>query len=517
MKKYLILLLLLFVFACSQKEPAGIIFKGTALQYPNNSSKDLVYVESPDGKIARSLRGTNNIQQAEEINIIDEDMVDKEERLNRGKKRNSDAIIITNDDGSINTNSRSIKQYYKNDREAGYYAGDDKAYHRVVEGDSVWSIAKQYNMTINEIVELNDLYRPYNIYVGQRLKVNENPKIISNTSTQKVEKLPDSSYVVKSGDVLSTIAEKFNMTTIELAELNNLSAPYNIKVGDILQVKTKSTSTPTKSSTLKTITYTVQSGDNLSMIADKYNTRSSEIAELNNLKQPYLLAIGQKLKIRTNDNIATNIAIPNTYTVKAGDNLSLIANKFNISSTDIIDINNLEKPYTLYVGQKLKLQDKPTKKSSTVSTSSASNIAVKTTTNKTSSTSPYSKTVNSFSWPLQGSIISSFGNKSNDLYNDGINISAPKGTEFKSSEDGVVAYVGNELRGYGTIILIKHSNNWISAYAHCESVKVAKGDKVSKGQVIGTVGSTGSVSSPQLYFSLRKGRDAVDPIKYLDK
>ena len=121
----------------------------------------------------------------------------------------------------------------------------------------------------------------------------------------------------------------------------------------------------------------------------------------------------------------------------------------------------------------------------------------------------------SFTWPVKGKIVSSFGTKSNGLYNDGINISATKGANFKATEDGVVAYVGNELRGYGTIILIKHDDNWISAYAHCDTTNVSRGDMVSKGQVIGTVGDSGNVTSPQLYFSLRKGREAVDPTKYL--
>lgn len=268
------------------------------------------------------------------------------------------------------------------------------------------------------------------------------------------------------------------------------------------------------------ITYVVKSGDNLSNIARKNNTTINSIIELNNLKKPYIIKVGQKLKI--NQNKIKQESQESIYIVKKGDNLISIAKKNNISTDKLAKLNNLQKPYTIKIGQKLKIADnieiinpKPvleTKNTTTTpntkTTPQKQNIAkINTTENK--------QTKTSFVWPVNGKIISSFGNKSSGLYNDGINIAAKSGTEFKSTRDGVVAYVGNELRGYGTIILIKHDTNWISAYAHCGSVKVSRGDKVKQGQVIGTIGQTGNVSEPQLYFSLRKGREAVDPIKYL--
>ena len=83
------------------------------------------------------------------------------------------------------------------------------------------------------------------------------------------------------------------------------------------------------------------------------------------------------------------------------------------------------------------------------------------------------------------------------------------------AEAGVVAYSGNELRGYGNLILVKHSNGWISAYAHCDQMLVQRGQKVARGQVIARVGSTGNVSEPQLHFELRRGNHAVDPQEFL--
>jgi murein DD-endopeptidase MepM/ murein hydrolase activator NlpD len=82
-------------------------------------------------------------------------------------------------------------------------------------------------------------------------------------------------------------------------------------------------------------------------------------------------------------------------------------------------------------------------------------------------------------------------------------------------DGGVVAYSGNELRGYGNLILIKHSNGWISAYAHCDQILVRRGEKVGRGEIIARVGSTGSVSEPQLHFELRRGNHPVDPREFL--
>ncbi|MDD2840165.1 MAG: M23 family metallopeptidase, partial [Rickettsiales bacterium] len=253
-----------------------------------------------------------------------------------------------------------------------------------------------------------------------------------------------------------------------------------------------------------------QAGDNLSSIATKTNMTTVEIAQLNNLEKPYPIRIGQKLKVseknstnKTTEEKSVSISV---YVVQAGDNLISIAAKNNMTTAEIADLNNLKKPYPIRIGQKLKISK------NVVVVRSADNKNVETTTVKTETVS---KNDNSFLWPVKGDILSNFGNKANGLYNDGINIASSNGSEFRATKSGVIAYVGNELRGYGTIILIKHDSNWISAYAHCSSVKVARGDKVERGQVIGTVGQTGNVDKPQLYFSLRNGREAVDPLKYL--
>ena len=120
-----------------------------------------------------------------------------------------------------------------------------------------------------------------------------------------------------------------------------------------------------------------------------------------------------------------------------------------------------------------------------------------------------------FRWPVRGRIIASFGAKSNGEKNDGINLAVPEGTSVKAAEAGTVIYAGNELPGYGNLVLIRHADGWVSAYAHNAELEVKRGDQVKRGQTIGLAGMTGSVTSPQVHFELRRGAKPVNPLDYL--
>ncbi|HWK94351.1 MAG TPA: LysM peptidoglycan-binding domain-containing M23 family metallopeptidase [Pseudolabrys sp.] len=121
----------------------------------------------------------------------------------------------------------------------------------------------------------------------------------------------------------------------------------------------------------------------------------------------------------------------------------------------------------------------------------------------------------SFRWPVHGRVIAGFGSKPNGTQNDGINIAVPEGTQIKAADDGVVAYSGNELKGYGNLVLVRHANGYVSAYANASELLVKRGDTIRRGQVIALSGQTGNVTSPQLHFEIRKGSTPVDPTKYL--
>jgi murein DD-endopeptidase MepM/ murein hydrolase activator NlpD len=134
-----------------------------------------------------------------------------------------------------------------------------------------------------------------------------------------------------------------------------------------------------------------------------------------------------------------------------------------------------------------------------------------------SASAPAAAPDDKFRWPARGRIIAEFNHSGKGVKNDGVNIALPVGTEVGAAGDGVVAYAGNELKGYGNLVLVRHDNGWVSAYAHASEVLVKRGDRVTRGQTIAKAGRSGGVTQPQLHFELRQGAKPVDPIPYMDQ
>ena len=208
----------------------------------------------------------------------------------------------------------------------------------VKSGDSLYSIARKYNTTVDEIKRLNNLSSNV-LSIGQVLKIpsSESSNTGSGTGTSNT-------YVVKSGDNLYSIARKYNTTVDELKRLNNLTSNV-LSIGQVLKIPS-SESSNTGSNTGTTNTYVVKSGDSLYSIARKYNTTVDEIKRLNNLSSN-LLNIGQVLKIPSGSST-------NTYVVKSGDNLYSIARKYQITVDELKKLNNLNSNL-LSIGQVLKV------------------------------------------------------------------------------------------------------------------------------------------------------------------
>ena len=259
-------------------------------------------------------------------------------------------------------------------------------------------------------------------------------------------------------------------------------------------------------------TVEVKKGDTLYSIAKRYDMSISELIELNGIDSPNQLYVGQVLKTTSNK----------YYTVKRGDTLASIARKYGTTYQSLAQKNNIKPPYALNVGQKIVVSGsvvastkaQSTSKTTTASASSASKTTTKTVAS-TSTATVSTKRAAKFVWPVSGKVISSFGTVGKGLKNDGINISAPAGTSVKAGDKGTVAYAGNGLKGFGNLILIKHADGYITAYAHNDKILVKKGQTVARGEKIATVGQTGGVSVPQLHFEVRAGKKAVNPRNYL--
>jgi murein DD-endopeptidase MepM/ murein hydrolase activator NlpD len=121
-----------------------------------------------------------------------------------------------------------------------------------------------------------------------------------------------------------------------------------------------------------------------------------------------------------------------------------------------------------------------------------------------------------FRWPVNGRVITAFGPRPSGAQNDGINVAVPENTPIKAADDGVVAYAGNELKTYGNLVLVRHPNGYVTAYAHASEILVKRDEPVKRGQIIAKTGQTGNVTSPQLHFEVRKGSTPVDPTPFLD-
>jgi murein DD-endopeptidase MepM/ murein hydrolase activator NlpD len=253
----------------------------------------------------------------------------------------------------------------------------------------------------------------------------------------------------------------------------------------------------------------VQKGDTLYSISKRYDVPLKDLIETNNLRAPYTLNVGQTLRLPTT----------RYHVVQKGDTLYSISRQYNVDMTTLTQKNRLQPPYTLNVGQKLALSGSLSSSGSSTSTYTAQKTttatAAKSTVKSTPVQTPVKARKTKFQWPVQGKVISGFGVIGKGRKNDGINISAARGTAVKAADKGTVAYAGNELKGFGNLILIKHSDGWITAYAHNEKLLVKKGQTVLKGEKIATVGSTGGVNAPQLHFEVRAGKKAVNPRQYL--
>ena len=280
-------------------------------------------------------------------------------------------------------------------------------------------------------------------------------------------------------------------------------------------------------------TYIVQPGDTLRGIANKTGAGSQIIASANGLVEPYVIHPGQRLKI-----------IGGRYhAVNSGETGIAIARAYGAPWREVVALNALEEPYILRVGQKLLLPATVTGDPANLSIeqrAAAFNLDIDDIVTGSQPAiadgaiakepSDWRKAITAnatiatpanfsgrFQWPVDGTVISSFGSKGGGKVNDGLNIGVPRGTPIRASADGVVAYSGDEIGVFGGLILINHGSGWVTAYGHADKLNVTRGQNVKMGQVIGLAGESGYVQEPQLHFEIRKDRKPVDPYSHLPK
>jgi murein DD-endopeptidase MepM/ murein hydrolase activator NlpD len=198
------------------------------------------------------------------------------------------------------------------------------------------------------------------------------------------------------------------------------------------------------------------------------------------------------------------------YRVQKGDSVSKIALKTGTTVPLLARWNNLKPPYTIHPGQTLYLGPPGNDQGPKGVT-----IERPITQKQDIPPPPTVRRSEKFVWPVRGPLLANFGQKDGGQQNDGINIAADRGTKIRAADGGKVAYVGNEVKGFGNLVLIRHDAQWVTAYAHTDKILVRKGDTVDQNDVIATVGQTGSVTRPQVHFEVRYRGKPVDPMPQL--
>ncbi|HWJ76363.1 MAG TPA: peptidoglycan DD-metalloendopeptidase family protein [Kaistia sp.] len=327
------------------------------------------------------------------------------------------------------------------------------------------------------------------------------------------------------GETLSSISRRYSVPVKELARVNNISDPSAVSIGTRITIPTygvagaaakpvaataedKKQASADPSTSLGGL-HTVTPGQTLDQVARLYNVSPKEIAAVNHLNAADTLKSGQKIKIPGPTPSGTVAMRPDparkpeqakgddpegTPVAAANPQVDVPATTASIAPV----------PSNTAAGDAAKEMAAAAKPQPPADQTASAPVADEPSTNGTS-----------FRWPVRGRIIGSFGTAATGERNDGINLAVPEGTSIKAAEAGTVIYAGNELEGYGNLVLIRHANGWVSAYAHNSQILVQRGDTVRRGQIISRAGTSGSVSAPQLHFELRKGSKPVNPMDYL--
>jgi murein DD-endopeptidase MepM/ murein hydrolase activator NlpD len=355
---------------------------------------------------------------------------------------------------------------------------------------------------------------------------------------------PGPTIEVQQGDTLTGIAKQNRVSVAELMSVNNLQSPV-VRPGQKLALPTGKRvvtqripvtaqaptraerdpvaedrrSQPPESAPMAAAgssewhgTHTIASGESLYGIARKHNVKVAELQEVNGIANVTRIRPGTVIKVPGNGSAParTAAAVPSRTEIASGAMAPLSGGSPMTVRPRMINGDASEPAEPKRVAS-LGAASKTATDAPAADADPKGDAAVMAETPKMTGGS------GKFRWPAKGKIIAGFGARADKSHNDGINISVPQGAEVMAAESGVVAYSGNELKGYGNLILIRHDGGWVSAYGHNDELLVRRGDKIKRGQTIAKAGNTGSVDRPQVHFELRQDSKPVDPLPHMEK
>ena len=440
-------------------------------------------------------------------------------------------------------------------------AGPKSKAYVVQTGDTMFAIAKRFSVTAAALADENDLKSGAAIKKGQKLLLPDGFKDKGPTKTAMAA--PPSSAPAASSPM--TTSSSAAPTETPRAATPTMTQPAPTPASASTAAASVTTTTTSVTGSVVSVAgprqvHTVKSGDTLTAIARRFDMSVKELADANDINPDKALKLGAKIR-----GPATTAK---AYSAQSGDTLTAIAKRFNVTLKALAAENDLKTTAAVKKGQKILLPDgykdkgpikttttRPAAPSTTVAQAPAPTETPVTTPSAPipyrpgpstprpsgpvaampvnpppsaptrpiieSSAAPTEAEIiasgkGRFSWPLRGEIISDFGVKGTGQRNDGLNIRANAGAPVVSAADGEIAYAGNQVPTFGNLVLVKHADGWVTAYAHLGTTDVKMRQQVSKGQQLGTVGSTGGVNEPQLHFEMRYAPTVKDKARPVD-
>ena len=332
---------------------------------------------------------------------------------------------------------------------------------------------------------------------------------------------PRDAYRVRPGDRLGRLADRFGLSVPALARANDLQPPYIIRVGQMLRIPgrvpqpgpqgTMVAQSPRGSTAVASVemapllpkSVTAEGAGTDEAAA----TRQVAALDMTALPPPATAAAPAGADLAPELRPAQAAAPADTrYTVRPGETLSGIARRLDMGLTELARANDIEEPYRLYAGQQLHVPGQGSYRTATIRLGDDQTRTVHLATG-----APPPLAGDDFLWPVNGKVIGKYGPIDQWRRRDGIDIAARRGAPVLAAQDGIVAYAGDGIRGYGQMVLLRHDQDYITTYAHNATLLVRAGDVVRRGQVIARVGDSGDATQSMLHFELRKGRKPIDP------
>ncbi len=375
----------------------------------------------------------------------------------------------------------------------------------VSRGDTVQSIATQYHVSPQDLISMNGLAPPYTLHPGQRL----------NLPTPRT-------YQVKAGDTVYGIARQMNVDMAEIIRLNGLQPPYIVRVGQQLHMPgSGAAGAPAQiASNVNPAPAPARKPDMPPATSSAPPARATRPSVETMPLDPPAPAVAKPVTPAPAPVRPAVNNSPTPITGKRGVEAEPLAPPPSATNNHVSNGNGAVSSSTPPVlpanRQPAPVSPAPAPVTLPPVTTPAPQVATAAPLAKPDEAPP-PRTAARFMWPLRGEIISTYGAKPGGLRNDGINIAASQGTAVAAAEAGIVAYAGNQLKSFGNLVLIRHDGGWVTVYAHLADIGVQQGQRVTRGQSIGTVGQTGNVRFPQLHFAVRKGDQVVDPMGQLEK